>query len=658
MYTGVSYGRSWIKSDSAYFYFQLKPDSVISNEIKCTFWGGDAGRCAFDLLVNNVKITTIRLTASSPGKFITLTYPIPHAITNHKATVYIKFQAKTDSVAGPLYGCIMQTSAATTYSWPLNIHDPSSIIKCGSTYYIYGTGDGIFTASSTDLVKWKSEPTPFAKWGYPTYVKAYAPKFEGTFWAPECMYMNGKYYLYYSASDWGTKNSCIGVATNTTLNPSDPAYKWEDKGLVISSNASSNYNAIDPAIMRDPTTGKIWLTYGSFNIAGIKTTELDSVTGKIKNTANQYSVCNHYDNGGYIGEASFMIYHSGYYYLFVNFGGCCAGVSSSYYIITGRSASPSGPFLDKAGANLYKTGSAGGGSIVLKHDDTRGYDDRFYGPGCLGYFAEGGTEYVSFHYYDPNFPYPGQAAGGPMLAVAKLKWDANGWPIISMDWLEQGRYKIAGKSSGYFWDKSGTLLVQNASSVNATQEWDLYALGTGEYKFSNAAVVDNFVETSGADRNGNLQLNAFANAIYEKFRILKSSVNNEYWFYQSAGLRVIEVPYNSKLTNYQLGVYWFNNNDCQKWYPSWVSEIPTSTEDISSKDEFRLFPNPVKDKLFVESKTSDINIELFDINGRLRAKKSDVVGSTSIEMATFEKGIYYARITGKGTSKTVKIFKN
>jgi arabinan endo-1,5-alpha-L-arabinosidase len=659
--TGNSNGKNWRNATNGNFTYDLTVDSVQQHELKCIYWGSDAGARAFDIFADGVKLSYQRLNNNSPGKFFSVVYSIPLSITRHKSKVTIRFQSKTDSIAGDVYGCRIQTIADPGKYWPANIHDPSSIIKCGSTYWIFGTGDGIFSLCSNDLISWQAGPTVFAKWGIPSWILTYVPKFEGFYWAPECFYMNGKYYMYYSASQWGTKLSCIGVATNATLDPNDPAYKWVDQGLVVSSNHGSNYNAIDPAVMRDPTTGKIWLTYGSFNVAGIKVTEIDSVTGKIKNISSQTSVCNHWvgpNSGDYIGEAAYMLYHNGYFYLFVNYGGCCAGINSSYYIIVGRSTSPTGPFLDKNGANLYKVGSASGGTVVMQHDNSRGTDDRYYGPGCLGYFAENGTEYVTFHYYDPNFPYPTpHNTGGPMLAIAKLKWDTNDWPVIAFDWIETGRYKINNKNSSLYWDKNSSLLVQATSSSNSSQQFDVYALPTGEYKISNASALTQFIETSGADRNGVLQFNTYTDAIYQKFRVLKS-VNNEILVYQSKGLRLIEVPWASYSSGVQLGVWWFNDHNCQKWYATKISEIPNAIQDISTGN-FRVYPNPASQKITIDGGSIiSERIEILDISGKLVLSENNWEGKEmNLDISSIKEGIYFLRIYSIKETVIIKFIK-
>ncbi len=72
------------------------------------------------------------------------------------------------------------------------------------------------------------------------------------------------YYLYYSVSAFGKNTSCIGVATNTTLDPGDKNYKWVDHGKVIQSVPGRDlWNAIDPNVVLDESQ-QPWMVFGSF----------------------------------------------------------------------------------------------------------------------------------------------------------------------------------------------------------------------------------------------------------------------------------------------------------------------------------------------------------------------------------------------------------
>jgi len=88
--------------------------------------------------------------------------------------------------------------------------------------------------------------------------------FTNHIWAPDISFYKGQYYLYYAISAFGKNTSCIGVATNKTLDPSSPDFKWTDHGKVIQSYpGKTNWNAIDPNIIADKK-GNAWMTFGSF----------------------------------------------------------------------------------------------------------------------------------------------------------------------------------------------------------------------------------------------------------------------------------------------------------------------------------------------------------------------------------------------------------
>jgi arabinan endo-1,5-alpha-L-arabinosidase len=425
--------------------------------------------------------------------------------------------------------------------WPAGIHDPSKIVKCDDTYWVFGTGDGISSIYSKDMIIWQAGPTPFTKTAYPGWIKNYVGAFEGTFWAPDLIYMNGKYYLYYSCSEWGTMTSTIGCVTNKTLNPDDPEYKWVDAGFlgIWSYQPGLALNAIDPSLMRGPD-GKIWMVYGSFNEQGIVVTEIDSVSGKPKTYAGNLpgtSIANSWtgpqSNNYGEGEGAAMIYRNGYYYLFYNKGGCCAGIASTYYMVMGRSTNPKGPFLDKSGKAMKLNRQTSGGTVVLKHDNSRGTEDRYFGPGHFGMYSENGVDYVTFHYYDPNGYYPNPAVnnqGGPTLGLAKLVWEEDGWPSISMDFVEKGVYAIENGFSKKVVDVSSQTLINGVSlfqyaadTTYQTQKWVFNALGSGEYAIHNYSNPEMYIEAGGTNNTTTLSMTSkYDGAVNQRFRTVTS----------------------------------------------------------------------------------------------------------------------------------------
>ena len=115
---------------------------------------------------------------------------------------------------------------------------------------------------STDMVNWIAGPRTFAM--PPAWVAQAVPGNRGSnFWAPDVIKISDRYMLFFSASTFGRNTSAIGVMTNPTLDPNDPAYHWTDGGLVVQSHQGDNFNSIDPAALHD-ADGKLWLSLGSF----------------------------------------------------------------------------------------------------------------------------------------------------------------------------------------------------------------------------------------------------------------------------------------------------------------------------------------------------------------------------------------------------------
>ena len=292
---------------------------------------------------------------------------------------------------------------------PTPAHDPA-IIKEGTWYYLFTTGPGITVQRSRDLVNWSVVGSVFRT--APDWTYRDVPRFDGTAWAPDISFVNGRYLLYYAVSSFGSNQSCVGLATNTTLDPKQPGYHWKDEGKVIESvPGKDDWNAIDPNLSWDDE-GHYYLSFGSF-WDGIKMAAIDPATGKllhdppsIISLARRPGVANDPI------EAAFIFHSAGMYYLFVSFDYCCRGISSDYKIAVGRSASITGPYVGKDGKPM----TAGGGTIVLQ-----GYDD-VHGPGHNAVLHDGNTDWLVHHMYD------GTRGGMALLQVRPLTWTSDGWP--------------------------------------------------------------------------------------------------------------------------------------------------------------------------------------------------------------------------------------
>jgi len=292
---------------------------------------------------------------------------------------------------------------------PTPAHDPA-MIKEGDWYYLFTTGPGITVQRSKDLVTWLVVGQVFRN--SPAWMSRDVPLFDGTIWAPDISFVKDRYFLYYAVSSFGSNQSVIGLATNTTLDPHSPDFKWVDQGKVIGSlPGRDDWNTIDPNLAWDDS-GHYYLVFGSF-WGGIKMTAVDPDTGKllrdppeILSLARRPGV--QYDPI----EAPFIFQHGGMYYLFVSFDFCCRGINSNYKIAVGRSRAVTGPYVDHDGKPMMD----GGGTIVLES-----YDD-VHGPGHNAAVHDGDRDLLVHHMYD------GTRGGMAVLQVRPILWTEDGWP--------------------------------------------------------------------------------------------------------------------------------------------------------------------------------------------------------------------------------------
>lgn len=304
-------------------------------------------------------------------------------------------------------------AAATTTTYPdpqyvtgdvSNVHDPSMIRRRDGRYFLFSTHDGISIRTSPDRVHWSLVGSVLPDGA--TWASAYGDPTDP--WAPDVSYHSGLYYLYYAVSSFGSNHSAIGLATSRTMEPGS----WTDHGLVLSTQTSDDYNALDPALVVD-RSGGWWLSLGSF-WSGVKMIRIDPRTGKpftsdpVVHDLSQRAAPD-------AEEGSYVVRHGAYYYLFVSFDFCCQGVNSTYNVRVSRSRDVDGPYVDASGTPAM----SGGGTEILS---THG---RYIGPGGQTVMTLGAEDLLVYHYYD------GDDAGVPMLGINPLRWSRTGWPSVA-----------------------------------------------------------------------------------------------------------------------------------------------------------------------------------------------------------------------------------
>ncbi|SNT60575.1 arabinan endo-1,5-alpha-L-arabinosidase [Asanoa hainanensis] len=300
---------------------------------------------------------------------------------------------------------VAATSVTAAYPGPgrvtgdVAVHDPAIVRRPGGGYLVAHTGDGISLKTSSDRIAFRNAGSAFP--GGAAWTTTYTAG-SRNLWAPDLTYRNGRYWMYYSASTFGSNRSAIFLATSTT----GASGSWTHAGLVIESRTSDNFNAIDPNLVVD-AAGRWWLSFGSF-WSGIKMVALNPSTG-LRSDNGLLSVAG---RGGGAIEAPFIVRRGAYYYLWVSFDRCCQGASSTYRVMVGRSTNVTGPYADRNGVAM----TAGGGTQVLAGHDS------IHGPGHQAILADTDGDILVYHYYANN--------GAALLGINRIAYDSAGWPYV------------------------------------------------------------------------------------------------------------------------------------------------------------------------------------------------------------------------------------
>jgi len=242
-------------------------------------------------------------------------------------------------------------------------------------------------------------------------------------WAPEPVYMNGRYYLYFTVTDvpdeqspqpgCGT-DSAIGVATAAS-----PAGPWRaSRAPVVGPQRAGPGCAFhwvyDPKVVVDGD--RKYLYYGSYG-GGIWVRRLDDDGMAVHGDAIRVGADGRY-------EGTDVVRHGDWWYLFASATNCCNGPLTGYGVFVGRARTPEGPFLDRLGNDMAK-GRAGGTPFLLQNGN------RWVGPGHNTVFTDAaGGWWTIYHAIDLNEPFfsAKDKLTRRLAMLDRIDW-IDGWPV-------------------------------------------------------------------------------------------------------------------------------------------------------------------------------------------------------------------------------------
>ena len=371
--------------------------------------------------------------------------------------------------------------------WNLsNVHDPTVVLADDGYYYMYQTdasygnahtaGGHFHGRRSKNLVDW--EYLGGTMQDAPTWVKEELNAYRAEmgldpidnptygYWAPVVRKIrDGLYRMYYCIvvdnyiktgaqnltenfdNSW-TERAFIGL-----METSDPASNvWEDKGMVICSSSDRaidgwgrsslnnwdayfQYNAIDPTLVITPE-GEHWMIYGSWH-SGIAAIQLDPETGKVMETLpspwdisdNSYGTLiatRQMGNRWQASEGPEIIYHDGYYYLFLAYD----ALAVPYNTRVARATNITGPYVGMDGTDITNVG----GELypVVTHPYKFNGSDGWVGISHCCVFDDGNGNW----YFASQGRFPENVAGINasntlmMGHVRSIRWTEDGWPVV------------------------------------------------------------------------------------------------------------------------------------------------------------------------------------------------------------------------------------
>ena len=238
-------------------------------------------------------------------------------------------------------------------------------------------------------------------------------------WAPDAFRLGGEYLMYVSLVNSAADSAIAVYSSKSAYGP------FSDGRIITRSRDTGIKDTIDPEVVKDPATGRLWLFFGS--TGKIHRVRL-SPDGKSLAPGASYEHVAGVDSSMVKGrskvfEGSYLKRRKGWWYLFASRGWYG---DHTYAIVVGRARTLDGIFLDREGRRM-KDGFA---TTVL--DSKK--DDFFFGPGHNGeIFTIAGHDYLPYHCH-----IRGDTPAARPLFIGELLWDKDEWPYLKHPSARQG----------------------------------------------------------------------------------------------------------------------------------------------------------------------------------------------------------------------------
>lgn len=342
---------------------------------------------------------------------------------------------KISNIIGVLLFTVSTFAQTITIPFTGDYADPS-IVRVEDNYYMTHTSHsyypGLLVWHSKNLKDWKP-------------VCRALHKNVGTVWAPEIIYYQNKFYIYFPTDKGG----------NYVITADKPEGPWTDP-------VKLDVEGIDPGHIAD-SKGNRYLYVNGGRYVRLSPDGLTALS-KEEDVYNGWQYPLDWAVECFCLESPKLTFKDGYYYL-VSAQGGTSGPSTSHMAVVARSKSVVGPWENSPYNPLVHTYSPEESWVSKGHATLfEGNDSQWH---------------IVYHAYDPNNRQMGRST-----LLEGIKWTKDGWPVME---------KKSKVSANTYTTKPNTQLESdNFNSTELKWQWCFWGLNnTNEYALENGALVLN-----------------------------------------------------------------------------------------------------------------------------------------------------------------------
>ncbi|MBE8476826.1 family 43 glycosylhydrolase [Streptomyces justiciae] len=391
-------------------------------------------------------------------------------------------------------------------------------------------------------------------------------------WAPEMHFLNGHWYVYYSAGQSGV--ACCDSQRTHVLESAgtDPMGPYSYKNTLTGSNLSPNGWLIDASVLEHG--GSLYLVGSGFINGSTQSLVIAPMSNPYTLASSTFTIISSptaswETSGSPVNEGPEPLYHNGRTFLTFSASSC---QTADYKL----------GMLELTGSNPLNASSwTKSSSPVFQRSDA----NSVYGPGHNGFFSSpDGTE--NWIVYHANSSSSGGCGNGRTTRAQKFTWNADGTPNFSTP-VALGTslpgpsgetaatptsYTLVNRNSGKCLDVNGgstadgNNIFQWTCNGGTNQKWRIEDLGDDTNRLVNVATgkVADVADCSASD-GADIRQWSWLNNKCQRFRLVFTATGDYVRIVNESTGKVADVADCGTANGSDVRQWTWLNNNCQQW---------------------------------------------------------------------------------------------